>query len=104
MDTIASEAAFERDVLAAEKLVLVDFYADWCGPCHALAPVLEKIAAARAGELKVVKVDIEQLGELTSRLGVSTIPTVILFEAGQERSRATGAMPRAALERQLGLV
>jgi thioredoxin 1 len=83
--------------------VLVDFWAEWCGPCHAVAPVLEKIAEERPDELKLVKVNIDQEQALSLRYGVMSIPMMILFRDGQPAASAVGAQPKSALERSLGL-
>ncbi len=96
-------ASFEQDVLKSDTPVLVDFWAQWCGPCHAVAPVLEKIADERKDELKLVKVNIDDEQELAQRYGVMSIPTMILFKDGEPAAAAVGAQPKAALERSLGL-
>jgi thioredoxin 1 len=96
-------ASFEQDVLKSDTPVLVDFWAQWCGPCHAVAPVLEKIADERKDELKLVKVNIDDEQELAQRYGVMSIPTMILFKNGEPAAAAVGAQPKAALERSLGL-
>ena len=101
MATDATTATFDEEVVQHEGKVLVDFWADWCGPCHAVAPVLDRIADER--DLKLVKVNIDQEQELAQRYGVASIPLMILFENGEPVAQALGAMPKGALERQLGL-
>jgi thioredoxin 1 len=98
-----TEATFEHEVLQSETPVLVDFWAEWCGPCHAVSPVLEKIAEERNGELKLVKVNIDEEQGLSLRYGVMSIPTMILFKDGEPAAAAIGAQPKSALERSLGL-
>jgi len=98
-----TEANFEHEVLKSETPVLVDFWAEWCGPCHAVSPVLEKIAEERQGELKLVKVNIDNEQALSLRYGVMSIPTMILFKDGQPAAAAVGAQPKSSLERSLGL-
>ena len=103
MALAVTEATFEQEVLKSETAVLVDFWAEWCGPCHAVAPVLEKIAEERQDELKLVKVNIDEEQALSQRYGVMSIPTMILFKDGEPAAAAVGAQPKSALERTLGL-
>ncbi len=98
-----TEATFEQEVLKSETPVLVDFWAEWCGPCHAVSPVLEKIVEERQGELKLVKVNIDSEQVLSLRYGVMSIPTMILFKDGEPAAAAVGAQPKTSLERSLGL-
>ncbi len=104
MATAVKTTDFEQEVLQSDKAVLVDFWAEWCGPCHAVSPLLEKIAAEREGELKLVKVNIDEEQELAVRYGIQSIPTMILFKDGEPAAAAIGAQPKGALERALGLV
>ena len=104
MATDVTEATFEQEVLKSDTPVLVDFWAQWCGPCHAVAPVLDKIVAERTGELKLVKVNIDDEQGLAQRYGVMSIPTMILFEDGEPSGAVVGAHPKGTIERQLGLV
>ena len=103
MSIAVTEATFEEEVLKSETPVLVDFWAEWCGPCHAVAPVLDKIVEERADQLKLVKVNIDEEQELSQRYGVMSIPTMILFKDGAPAAAAVGAQPKSALERTLGL-
>jgi thioredoxin 1 len=100
-DTI-TKSTFEQEVLESPGPVLVDFWAEWCGPCHAVAPVLDQIAEERS-DLRLVKVNIDEEPELASRYGVMSIPTMILFESGEPKAAAIGAQPKAMLEKSLGL-
>jgi thioredoxin 1 len=97
----ATEATFESEVLGSKGKVIVDFWAEWCGPCHAVAPVLDRIADER--DVKLVKVNIDEEQGLALRYGVSSIPLMVLFENGEPQAQALGALPKSALERALGL-
>ena len=100
-----TETTFESEVIEGSKeiAVLVDFWAEWCGPCHAVSPVLEKIADEPAGELKLVKVNIDENQGLATRYGVMSIPTMMLFKDGEPAAAAIGARAKRDLERELGL-
>src|SRR5204862_5321526 len=101
MTTEVTETTFEQEVLSGEGRVIVDFWAEWCGPCHAVAPVLDRIADDHS--LRIVKVNIDEEQGLAQRYGVASIPMMILFENGEPQASAVGAMPKGVLERQLGL-
>src|SRR3954471_19742045 len=103
MSTAVTEATFEQEVLQSDKPVIVDFWAEWCGPCHAIAPVLDRIAEERSGEIRVVKVNIDEEQGLAMRYGIASIPTVVLFKDGEPAAAAIGAQPKQALEKSLGL-
>ena len=101
-DTITTDT-FDTEVLGSESPVLVYFWAEWCGPCHAVAPVLDQIAEERS-DLRLVKVNIDEEPELARRYGVMSIPTMILFDSGEAKAAAVGAQPKSMLEKSLGLV
>jgi thioredoxin 1 len=103
MATAVKEDTFTKEVLESDKPVIVDFWAEWCGPCHAVAPVLDRIIEERGDELKLVKVNIDEEQELAQRYGVASIPTMILFRDGAPAAAAIGAQPKGAIERSLGL-
>ena len=100
-----TDDSFDQEVLKADKPVLVDFWAPWCGPCRALAPVLGEIAEQRQDQLKVVKVNIDEHQTYAAKLRVMTIPNLVLFKDGQPVDQINGALPRrvidALLERHL---
>jgi thioredoxin 1 len=104
MATAVTEQSFEEEVLQSDKPVIVDFWAEWCGPCHAVSPVLDRIVEERGNELKLVKVNIDEQPALSQRFGVQSIPTMILFKDGEPAAAAIGAQPKPALEKALGLV
>lgn len=98
MSTVAvTDETFERDVLQAEKPVLVDFWAEWCGPCRMIGPSLEDIAKDMDGKLKVVKVNIDENPMVPTRYGVRSIPTLLLFKNGQVAATKIGAEPKQKL-------
>ena len=104
MATTVTEQSFEEEVLQSDKPVIVDFWAEWCGPCHAVGPVLDRIVEESNGDLKLVKVNIDEQPALSQRFGVQSIPTMILFKNGEPAAAAIGAQPKPALEKALGLV
>jgi thioredoxin 1 len=94
---------FQGTVLENEKPVLVDFWAEWCGPCRMVAPVVEQIAKERSDTLVVGKLNVDEASAIAQRYNVQGIPFLGLFENGQLSRHAVGAMPKAQLERALGL-
>jgi len=102
MGKTVTESTFQTEVLESEHPVIVDFWAEWCGPCHAVAPVLDLIVEERR-ELRLVKVNIDEELELAGRYGIASIPTIILFKDGEPSAAAIGAQPKGMLEKSLGL-
>ena len=95
--THVTDAEFEEKVLKAEGPVLVDFWAEWCGPCKAIAPVLEEIAGEMSDSLSVAKVDVDSNPSTPARYGIRGIPTLILFKDGEVADTKVGALPKAKL-------
>lgn len=91
-----TQDAFEESI-ASSTPTLVDFWADWCAPCRAIAPILEEIAVSHAGRIVIRKLNVDENPEVTQRFGVMSIPTMILFADGQERVRITGARAKEQL-------
>ncbi len=96
-----NEKTFEQEVLQSGLPVLVDFYADWCGPCRMMAPVVHELAEAYEGKMKAVKVNVDEAGALAASYGVSSIPTLAYFEGGQLKGASVGYVPREDLEGKL---
>ncbi|MFB6889122.1 thioredoxin [Kitasatospora sp. NPDC056327] len=103
--TTVTDATFDADVLKSDKPVLVDFWAEWCGPCRQVAPVLEDIAAEEGDKLTIAKLDVDANQQTAAAYNVISIPTLILFKNGEPVKQITGARPKAALLRELdGLI
>ncbi|HYE99468.1 MAG TPA: thioredoxin [Planctomycetota bacterium] len=96
-----NDASFQKEVAEAGLPVLVDFYATWCGPCKALAPVVDEIAKDLQGKLKVVKVDVDDAQDTASTYGIMSVPTLVVFKKGQEVFRKVGAGPKRELVAEL---
>ena len=103
MPVAVNEGTFEEEVLKSEKPVIVDFWAEWCGPCHAIAPALERIGEEHADKVKIAKVNIDEEQGLAIKYGIVSIPTILLFNGGEPVAAAIGAQPKGAIETALGL-
>ncbi|MFW5981948.1 MAG: thioredoxin [Halanaerobiaceae bacterium] len=97
-----TDANFEKEVLKSEKPVVVDFWAEWCGPCRMVGPVIEEIASEN-DDVKVCKLDVDNNQGTAANYGVMSIPTIILFENGEVKKQVTGYMPKEQLLAQLGI-
>jgi thioredoxin 1 len=100
MDT--APLSFNEFITASDKPVLADFWAEWCGPCKMMGPILHSLAQEWNGRIKVIKVNTEKKPDLAAHYGISAIPTMILFQNGVEKHRIQGAMPLVALQNELG--
>ena len=98
MTTSTTDKNFEQDVLKASKIVLVDFWAEWCGPCKQLAPVLDELSSELGDQVEIFKVDIDQNTETPTKYGVRGIPTLILFKDGKQIATKVGALPKSSLK------
>ncbi len=96
-----TDATFDTEVIKSDKPVVVDFWAPWCGPCKAIGPVLSEIAAERESEIKIVKVNIDDNQEYAFKLGVMSIPTLVIFKEGQPIDKIVGAHPKATIESRI---
>ncbi|MBI2718475.1 MAG: thioredoxin [Rhizobiales bacterium] len=93
-----SDASFEADVLKSEAPVVVDFWAEWCGPCKMIGPALEEIATVLGGKAKIVKINVDENPATPSRYGVRGIPTLMVFKAGKVAATKVGAAPKTQLQ------
>ena len=95
--THVTDQSFDADVLKSGETVLVDYWAEWCGPCKMIAPVLEEIAGTYAGKIKIAKMDVDANQEVPAKYGIRGIPTLILFKNGEEIAKKVGAMSKSQL-------
>lgn len=95
--TNLSDATFDEEIARADAPVLVDFWAEWCGPCKMIAPILEEIAEEQGDALKIAKLNVDEAGAIARRFEVMSIPTLILFQNGEPVKRVVGAKPKQAL-------
>ena len=96
-----SDATFDQEVLRSEQPVLVDFWAVWCGPCKAIAPIVDSLAAQYAGKLKVAKVNVDQNSATPSRYGIRGIPALLLFKGGKVADQIVGFVPQEVIDEKV---
>ncbi len=101
MATVVTDQNFDEEVVKSDVPVLVDFYADWCGPCQMITPVIEELAGEYEGKAKVVKLNVDESQETAQKFGVMSIPALLFFKDGEEVERLTGALPKDALAEKL---
>jgi len=101
MSLYVTDATFQKEVLESEVPVLVDFYADWCGPCKMIAPSVEQLATEFAGKAKVLKLDVDSNGQTAQNYRVMSIPTLLVFKGGKVVDTIVGAVPKATLAGKL---
>jgi thioredoxin 1 len=93
-----TDASFETDVLQSAQPVVVDFWAEWCGPCKMIGPVLEEIATELQGQLTIAKVNVDENPQVPTKYGIRSIPTLMLFKGGQMVATKVGSVPKSALQ------
>lgn len=98
-----TDGNFNREVIKSDKKVIVDFWAEWCGPCRMVAPVVEDIAKEYSNEVKVAKLNVDENQSTASRYGIMSIPTMLVFENGKVQDKLVGYMPKDKLARKVGL-
>lgn len=98
---VINSSSFKQEVLQSDIPVLVDFFADWCGPCRMLGPVLEQLAQQYAGKVKIVKVNVDQSPELAAPFGINSIPALLYFRDGKVKGTSVGLLSKEDLERKL---
>jgi thioredoxin 1 len=96
-----SDESFDRDVLKSEQPVMVDFWAAWCGPCKALAPIVEEVANAYNGKIKVAKMDVDKNVATPQRYGIRGIPTLLIFKDGKVQEQIVGYVPKETIQKAL---
>jgi thioredoxin 1 len=97
-----TDASFDSDVIKSQEPVVVDFWAEWCGPCRAIGPALEEIATEMGGKVKIAKLNVDENPKIAERFGIRSIPTLMVFKGGDLVATKTGAGPKSELNRWIG--
>jgi thioredoxin 1 len=98
MATNFTDSTFDADVLKSDKLTVVDFWAEWCGPCKALGPIVEQLATDNAGKVNIGKIDVDSNPEVSMKYGIRSIPTILFIKGGQVVDKVVGAVPKSQLQ------
>jgi len=99
-----SDAGFDQDVIQSGDAYLIDFWAPWCGPCRIVAPIVDELAKDYEGKLKVAKINVDDNQQVAARFGISSIPTLMIFQGGELKERITGAVPKPTLKQAIDRV
>ncbi|MBS4043714.1 MAG: thioredoxin [Chitinophagaceae bacterium] len=96
-----TDANFQKEVLESDKLSVVDFWAEWCGPCRAIGPVVEELATQYAGKVNIGKVNVDNNANISTNFGITSIPAILFFKNGQVVDKQIGAVPKSVLEKKI---
>ena len=96
-----TDANFQKDVLESDKLTVVDFWAEWCGPCRAIGPVVEELATQYAGKVNIGKVNVDNNANVSTNFGITSIPAILFFKNGQVVDKQIGAVPKSVLDKKI---
>jgi len=96
-----TDANFQKDVLESDKLTMVDFWAEWCGPCRAIGPVVEELATQYAGKVNIGKVNVDNNSNVSTNFGITSIPAILFFKNGQVVDKQIGAVPKSVLDKKI---
>jgi thioredoxin 1 len=101
MAKVINSSEFEKDVLSSNETILIDFFAEWCGPCKMVAPVLEELSIEMEGKARIFKVDVDKSGDLAEKYGIAGVPTLMIFKDGKAVDKIVGFQPKETLKARL---